>query len=176
MAPPFQAHAAEISLDSLNSSRTLPSLSALSNTWESTAFQPGFGDNFYNLLAQPKIPQNHNGNPAKGMPAPNPILQWYTDNNDPWIPKVIPDVSDETPRSRQNGNRHQMPFAGQYRQASTSDAESFFGVPPSDSGYGTRRSIANTSVISGDVTERDPDCQSLAGHIADFQPFQGHND
>jgi len=174
MAPPVQSHPADIDLNSLNNSRTLPSLSALSNTWESTIFPSGFGDSNYGP-SQPKPPQTRMSSTHRGT-VPNPILQWYTDSNDPWIPPGIPDLSDDRTHARHSKSSHHNPLGGQYRQASTSNTEPFFAVPPSDSGYGTRRSIANTSVFSADVPERDQDCQSLAGHVADYQPFRSYND
>ncbi|KAG0645066.1 Transcriptional activator GLI3 [Hyphodiscus hymeniophilus] len=62
-------------------------------------------------------------------------------------------------------------------QPNPSDAGSLHcGVPPSDSGYGTRHSDGNASVFSADINDRDQDCQSLGGQAADYQPFQGFND
>jgi hypothetical protein len=70
-----------------------------------------------------------------------------------------------------------MPYGNHYRQPNPSDAGSFqYGVAPSDSGYGTRHSDGNASVFSADINDRDQDCQSIVGHIADYQPFQGFNE
>ena len=103
----------------------------------------------------------------------NPLVQWYTGNDGPWIPKVIPDAVPEERHTRgQIGNRNPMPFGGQYRQTNQSEAGSFqYGAPHSDSGYGTRRSVENASVFSAEVTERDQDCQSLVNHVAEYSPF-----
>lgn len=51
-----------------------------------------------------------------------------------------------------------------------------YGVPHSDSGYGTRRSVGNTSVFSADVQEREHDAQSLLGPATDFPTYPGFNE
>jgi hypothetical protein len=111
--------------------------------------------------------------------AQDPLAQWYMGNDGPWIPhRVIPDiVPEDRSQSRQAGNRNNLSYTGQYKPPNPSDAGSFqFGPPHSDSGYGTRRSVGNTSVYSADVPERDQDCQSIPGHVQDFQSFQTPNE
>lgn len=111
-------------------------------------------------------------------PPQNMIQHWYANQDGPWTPvsKVMPDVtSDGRFQSKQTGSRNHNPSGGQYRQHNPSETGSFHfavpGVPHSDSGYGTRRSVANTSVFSGDAPERDQDCHSLVSHVENFQPF-----
>jgi hypothetical protein len=161
--------------------RTLPSPSAsvsAPNSWESSLLQPhGYGDTSYgpsNFARLQQIPMD-NQNRAS---VPDPLAQWYMGNDGPWIPKVIPDaVPEDRSQSRQASNRSLLSYAGQYKAPNPSDGGSFqFGVPHSDSGYGTRRSVGNTSVFSADVPERDQDCQSIAGHVTDFQQFHALND
>jgi hypothetical protein len=64
-----------------------------------------------------------------------------------------------------------------YRQRIPSDAGTYqYGVPASDSGYGTRRSDGDASVFSADVPDRDQEGRSFAGHVSDFQLFPGIGD
>lgn len=158
----------------VNSSRTLPSPSASSSApWE-TFSSPGFGG----------YPEYGSGRPLPidnqvRASAPDPLQQWYTGNDGPWIPKGISTVPEErSMHSRARaGNRIPMQYGNQYRQPNASDAGSLhYGVAPSDSGYGTRHSDGNASVFSADINDRDQDCHSLVGHVADYQPFQGLNE
>jgi hypothetical protein len=88
-------------------------------------------------------------------PSQDPIQNWYTHDDGPWspVPKVTPVlldiISDDGFQSKQTCNR----------------------LPHSDFGYGSRRSIVDTSVISSDALERDQDCQSPTGHIENYRPF-----
>jgi hypothetical protein len=168
----------------LNSSRTLPSPSAslsAPNAWDAALLQPhgNFSELSYgqsNVARLQQIPIDVQNRAAS---AQDPLAQWYMGNDGPWIPhKVIPDiVPEDRSQLRQGGNRSILSFAGQYKAPNPSDAGSFqFGPPHSDSGYGTRRSVGNTSVYSADVPERDQDCQSFAGHVPEFQSFQPPNE
>ncbi|KAL3424271.1 C2H2 type zinc finger domain protein [Phlyctema vagabunda] len=104
----------------------------------------------------------------------DPILSWYTGNDGPWIPKGISAVTDERHPNRHQTDRVTVPFGGQYRESISSENGTLqYGVPPSDSGYGTRRSVGTASVFAGDVPEKETDCQSLTGHIGEYSPFQG---
>jgi hypothetical protein len=156
----------------VNSSRTLPSPSSSSAPWENFS-TPNFGSFSDYGSGRPLLVDNQ-----VRTTAPDPLQQWYTGNDGPWIPKGISTVPDERLHSRvRTGNRIPMPFGNHYRQPNTSDAGSFqYGVAPSDSGYGTRHSDGNASVFSADINDRDQDCQSLVGHVADYQPFQGLNE
>ncbi|KAM3075183.1 hypothetical protein ACMFMF_005862 [Clarireedia jacksonii] len=175
MAPPsldFPPQPIEIDL---NNSRTLPNPSSSSAVaWESTVFPSTFPDmnSAYGPMA--RIQQL----PVDRITPQAPLVQWYTDDNGPWCPKGISEgITDERASARvRSGNRAPVAF-GQYRQDPLENAAFQFGAPPqSDSGYGTRRSDGNASIFSADVTDRDQDCHSLAGHPADFQSFQGMND
>lgn len=155
------------------SSRTLPNPSISSSTsWESFS-TPGFGG-FSEYGPGRPLPVDSQVRAA----AQDPLQQWYTGNDGPWIPKGISAVPEERLHSRaRTGNRIHMPYGNHYRQPNSSDAGSFqYGVAPSDSGYGTRHSDGNASVFSADINDRDQDCQSLVGHVADYQPFQGLNE
>ncbi|TVY41620.1 hypothetical protein LOCC1_G005945 [Lachnellula occidentalis] len=180
MAPPpleFLPRPVEIDID-LSSSRTLPTPSVSgSNTWDPILQPHGFGDGPYGSSNMARIHGLSVDYQNRG-PTQDPLYQWYEGNDGPWIPKVIPEIaSEEKVHARQTGNRHTMSYGNQYRQPNPSEAGSVqFGLSHSDSGYGTRRSVGNTSVFSADVTERDQDCQSLAGHVENFQPFHGFND
>jgi hypothetical protein len=105
-----------------------------------------------------------------------PITEWYEANDGPWVHlHKVPPNNVQRPRSQSRQTSNRISFQGMYRQSNSSDAGSPYplGVPPSDSGYETRRSVA-TSVFSGEP-ERDQDCHSLAEHVEHYQPLQGYN-
>jgi len=178
MEHPFPPRPVEIDM---NSSRTLPSPSASATAgWDSNYPSLGFSDLPYGPPSMAKMQQIPNvENQIRGS-GENPLVQWFTNNDGPWNPittKIPENVQEERGQSRQTGIRNPMSYPGGYRQHNPSEVGSVqFGFPHSDSGYGTRRSVGNTSVFSADVTERDQDCQSLAGHVAEFQPFHQFND
>lgn len=172
--PPAQPVEPGIDID-LSSRRTLPSPSTSgSNAWD-PVFQPhGIGESTYGSSSTVRTHHQHSIDNYARSSTQNPLGQWYQENDGPWVPKDLTGVSEEKLQTREIGNRHAMSFGTQYRQLNPSETGSVhFGVPHSDSGYGTRRSVGNTSVFSADVTERDQDCQSLAGHVENFQPFHG---
>ncbi|TVY83104.1 hypothetical protein LSUE1_G002827 [Lachnellula suecica] len=180
MGPPpleFPPQPVEIDVD-LNSHRTLPSPSTSGSTAWDPILQPhGFGDGPYGSSNMARIQQLPLDNQARGVTAQDPLYQWYTGNDGPWTPKVIPEVSEEKIQIRHIGNRNPVSYGSHYRHPNHSETGSVhFSVAPSDSGYGTRQSVGNTSVFSADVAERDQDCQSIVGHIENFQPFQGYSD
>ncbi|KAI9649449.1 hypothetical protein NHQ30_002025 [Ciborinia camelliae] len=159
----------------LSNSRTLPSPSPSASVgWEPNLFPShGFSDlnSPYGPISRiQQLPMDRSTGQA-------PLLQWYADNDGPWYPKTISDpISEERTNIKvRSSNRAPVTFGGPYRPQDPLENGSFhFGAPPqSDSGYGTRRSVGNASIFSADVNDRDQDCQSLAGHVADYQPFQG---
>ena len=157
----------------VTSSRTLPSPSATSlGPWEnfSSPGFPGFSDYGPPNSGRPVDNQVRGG-------APDPLQQWYTGNDGPWIPRGISVLSEERLHSRlRAGNRMPMPYGNHYRQPNPSDAGSFpYGVAPSDSGYGTRHGDESASVFSTDINDRDQDSQSIIGHVTEYQAFQGPN-
>jgi hypothetical protein len=162
----------EIDVD-LNISRTLPSpATTVPNAWDAN-YPHGFGEGPYGSSNMARLQQQSHDNPTRG-PIQNPLAIWYSDNDGPWVPKVIPaGTPEEGNDSRKRGNnRSLISYGSSYRQPNPSDAGSLpFAVPNSDSGYGTRRSIGNASVFSADAPERDQDCHSLTGHLENFQPF-----
>jgi len=107
-----------------------------------------------------------------------PLFQWYNGNDGPWIPRGISVVvPDQRTNPRNISNRAPIPMDGRERHPNPSDHGHFqFGAPHSDSGYGTQRSIGNTSIYSGDIPERDQDCPSLGEQSGDLQQFQGINE
>ncbi|KAF5877081.1 putative c2h2 type zinc finger domain protein [Botrytis fragariae] len=163
----------------LSNSRTLPSPSPSSSVaWEPTLFPsphgfPDLNSPYGPISRMQQLPMDR----ATGQA---PLLQWYADNDGPWYPKTISDpISEERANVKvRSNNRAPVAFGGPYRQQDPLENGSFhFGGPPqSDSGYGTRRSHGNASIFSSDINDRDQDCQSLAGHVADYQPFQGLNE
>ncbi|KAF7954293.1 hypothetical protein EAE96_005422 [Botrytis aclada] len=162
----------------LSNSRTLPSPSPSSSaTFEPIFPSPhGFPD-----LNSPYGPISRMQQlPMDRATGQAPLLQWYADNDGPWYPKTISDpISEERTNIKvRSNNRAPVAFGGPYRQQDPLENGSFhFGGPPqSDSGYETRRSHGNASIFSSDINDRDQDCQSLAGHVADYQPFQGLNE
>jgi len=188
MGPPpsldYPPRPMEIDLNSnglgLHNSRTLPSPSlSAPAAWDSAIFQShGCGDGPYGS----SNPSRTHTAPIVGhirIPQQNPLAQWYEGNDGPWIPKEIMNgTSDERSQPRFNGSRISTPYSHQQRSLSHIDSGNYpFGVPPSDSGYGTRQSVGNTSVYSGDINlnERETDTQSYTGH-PDYQSFQGYNE
>lgn len=156
----------------LNSSRTLPSPSTSTMAaWDTTMLQSqGFGEVSYgssNVAKMAAIDSQVRG-------PQDPITQWYTGNDGPWVHhKAIPEVPVDRLPPKHMGSHNPMAYGNQYRQPNPSEGGSIhYGVPHSDSGYSTQRSVRNASVFSADIPERDQDCQSLASHFADHQPFQ----
>ena len=185
MLPPtageFPLRTMEIDLNSsiLNSSRTLPNPSASASVpaaWDGALFGSHSVENQYGAS---NIPRSHQpAEPSARTSQQDPMVQWWTANDGPWIPKQIIDLgADERSNSRPSGN-HRMSqlYGNQFRPSSQVDGASFHYSVPSDSGYGTRRSVGNTSVFSSDVNERDQDSQSLLGPPTDYQPYPGYND
>lgn len=194
----FHGHAREmrppvpppVEVADLSISRTLPSPTATASSnldLLPPPSGPGYGDMSYGNPNSGRIYQF----PTESQvirPSQDPVQNWYTAQDGPWthvstkVTPVMPEIiSDGRFQSKQTGSRNHNPSGGQYRQHIPSDAGSSFhfgapGVPHSDSGYGTRRSVANTSVFSGDAPERDQDCQSLVGHVENYQSFIGYNE
>jgi hypothetical protein len=177
--PPLDWPPQPVEID-VNSSRTLPtpqtSVSA-PNSWDTAALlQPlSFGDLSYGSSNHSRLQQlPMDGQNRATPPAPVALAQWYMGNDGPWIPKNISEIPEDRSQSRHTDNRSHLSYAGQYKAP---DVGSFqYGVPHSDSGYGTRRSDGNTSIFSADVPERDQDCQSLQGHVPDYQSYPVLND
>jgi hypothetical protein len=172
MGPPYPPQPVEIDM---TSSRTLPSPS-VSSTWDSTVYpSQGVGD--VSTYIPPNVPRQSQLDTQGRSIIQDPIVNWYTGNDGPWIPKGISDVPDNRQTRQRTGNRIPNQYGTQFRQPVLSDAGSYqFGAPPSDSGYGSngaRRSDGNASIFSSDITDRDTDIHSLAGHVAEFQPYQG---
>lgn len=165
----------------MNSSRTLPNPSvSAAMQWETTFPAQGYGDMPYGPPSIPRMSTIPGDGQNRG-PSENPLHQWYLGNDGPWapFPKVTTESDlDDRSMSKQTVNRN-IPYSsqsGQYRQQNPSDVRSFpFGATHSDSGYGTHRSVGNTSVFSGDVHDRDQDSQSMAGPPQNFEPsFHGN--
>jgi hypothetical protein len=170
-----------VEIDVNNISRTLPSPQAsvsASNTWDAGLLQPNFGEISYGSSNHPRLQQiSLDGQNRASPPAQLPLAQWYMNNDGPWVPKGISEtVAEDRSQSRHTDNRMHLSYTGQYKAPNPSDVGSFQYPVPSDSGYGTRRSDGNASVFSADVPERDQDCQSLQGHVPDYQPFPVLND
>lgn len=181
MGPPsldFPPRPMEIDLNvrTVNASRILPNPSGpVASAWDQSIFQSqGSGELSYSSSNASKIGSMDNN--TRGSPQ-GPLLNWLDDG--PWVPlpNAVPNISSgDRMQTKYTGNRKQISYGYQYRQPNPSDVGSYqYGAPHSDSGYGTLRSVGNTSVFSGDIPERD-DCQSLASHVAEYQPFQGLND
>jgi hypothetical protein len=141
-------------------------------TWDSPTFAAhGFADTS-TYGPPPSTRQVQVDHHSRGR-AQNRLIDWYVDNDGPWIPKSsISEVSDERqPRILQDSR---LPFqhGDPYGQRIPSDTGSYqFGVPTSDSGYVTRRSDGNASVFSSDGPDRDQDSQSFRGRPLDFQNY-----
>lgn len=183
MGPPSSGYPPQpVEIDLNCHSRTLPNPSvSASMQWDSTAFpSQGFGEMPYGGSI-PRMSTVPNDSQNRGPPEnQDPLVQWYTGNDGPWnpFPKVVTEsLADDRTFSKQTGNRNPMAYAGQYRQQNPTEPANFqFGVPHSDSGYGTRRSVGNTSVFSADVHEREQESQNMVGPLPEFQTFHGYNE
>jgi hypothetical protein len=171
---PHPPQPVEIDVD-LSISRTLPSPSTcVPNAWDSNSVHAGFGEGPYGSTNMSRMQQQAPNDCQTRAPTQDPLAIWYSENDGPWVPKVIPAaIQEDSSQSRKRGNRSLVSYGSTYRQQpNPSEAGSFlFGISHSDSGYGTRRSIGNASVFSADIPERDQDCHSLVGHLEHFQPF-----
>jgi hypothetical protein len=175
MGPPYPPQPIEIDM---NHSRTLPSPAAsapmsASNAWDSSVYQPGLGE--ISLYAPTNLPrQLQTDNQVSGT-NPHPLVNWYTSDNGPWIPKVIAEgIPDDRQSRARVGQRVSNVYGNQYRNPVLSDAGSYpYGTPTSDSGYGSNgpRRSDGVSIFSTDLTDQDQDLQSLTGHVADYQPY-----
>ncbi|RDW92260.1 hypothetical protein BP5796_01654 [Coleophoma crateriformis] len=174
MAPPHSDLPPQPVEIDLNNPRTLPSPS-LPHNWDPALFQPSnLGDlpSPY-VSAVVKEPHHHEG---QGRPTQDPIASWYTENDGPWIPKgsLSTLATDDRLELRPTTGRASVPFGGQYRPTNPLENGTLqYGVPPSDSGYGTRRSVGTASVFAADSFDRDQDCQSLVSHGGEYPSFQG---
>jgi hypothetical protein len=169
----FPPQPVEIDVD-LSISRTLPSpATAVTNPWDTTYPHVGFGEGPYGSSNMARMQQQVTSDNQTRAPTQDPLAIWYSENDGPWVPKVIPAaIPEDGSHLKKRGNRSIVSYGSNYRQPNPSEAGSVpYGIPTSDSGYGTRRSIGNASVFSADVPERDQDCHSLTGHLESFQPF-----
>lgn len=171
MGPPLPEYPPQVLEIDPSSSTSLPSPST-SVAWNSPAFAArGFGDisTYSPSGATRQVPvENHSRGTTQ-----DPLLHWYIDNDGPWIPKSsISEVSEERYPRVLHDNRLQFQHTYPYGQRYSSDSGTYpFGVPASDSGYGTRRSEGNASVFSADAPDRDQDGQSFGIQVADFQQY-----
>jgi hypothetical protein len=174
MGPPSLAYPPQVLEIDTSSSRTLPSPSASTPVaWEPPAFQlHGFGD--VPTYGPPGIARQVSAESHNRGTAQNPLLHWYYDNDGPWTPKSsLSEVPKERhPRSGRSSHIS-LQHVNPYDRRIPSDAGTYPAVPPSDSGYGTRRSDGNSSNFGADVSDRDQDGQSLAGPGAEFQQYPG---
>ncbi|KAH8596292.1 hypothetical protein B0O99DRAFT_651526 [Bisporella sp. PMI_857] len=151
----------------LNPSRTLPSPSASAAVhWELP--QHTFGEMSTSYAPPNNSRQLHMEGHNRG--SAQPLLQWYAENDGPWLPKgVIP----EERNSRTKISNRYVSMQQYSEQPHPSDLGTF-GAPHSDSGYGShvaRRSDGNASIYSADVAERDQDSHSLAGQAPEFHAY-----
>ncbi|KAI1875641.1 uncharacterized protein JN550_001927 [Neoarthrinium moseri] len=106
---------------------------------------------------------------------PNPLEQWYTNNDGPWIPKgIAPPGEQSSSRFNAASRGNGFVFSGTYRESiSPSECDTLPpGAMPSDSGYGShgaKPSIATASVCRDDGMDQSQDTQSLAGQFSDLQ-------
>jgi hypothetical protein len=179
--PPLDWPPQPVEMDPLSNSRTLPSPQAsmsASNAWDALLQPHPFGDLSYGSSShtRPQQVPMDGPNSASSL-ATLPLTQWYINNDGPWFPKAgISGVPEDRSQSRHVDNRGHLSCPGQYKPTNPADPASFQYGPHSDSGYGTRRSDGNPSVFTADVPERDQDCQSLQGHVPDYQAFPVLND
>jgi hypothetical protein len=100
-------------------------------------------------------------------------VQWYADNDGPWV-GIKPIVEERTALPPSTKRIH-FDERRQDPSVHTIGTALRYPITPSDSGYGTRQSVGNTSVVSGDIHDRDLDSQSIIGPNHEFH-YQGHGD
>lgn len=159
----------------LSNSRTLPSPAASAAAhWDLP--QPGFCDMSTSYSSNSSRHFHIESQSRASNQAP--LLQWYTENDGPWVPKGV--IPEERNSRQKTGNRMSMHYGNQYRQPNSSDPGAYpFGAPHSDSGYGSngaRRSDGNASIFSADLTDKDQDSHSISGPATDFHSYQGINE
>ena len=169
--PPMDCPPQPVEIE-LSNSRTLPSPSASAAAhWDLS--QHGTGELSIPYSSSSARPFQIESQSRASNQAP--LLQWYVENDGPWVPKgVIPEERNSRPKL---GNRMSMHYGSQYRPPHSSDSGAYpFGTPHSDSGYGSngaRRSDENASIFSTDLTDRDQDSHSISGPSQDFHSYQG---
>ncbi|CZT10077.1 uncharacterized protein RAG0_14658 [Rhynchosporium agropyri] len=163
----------------LSLARTLPNPGISAFMPSEFGFPPqGLGGMPYLGSSISRIPTISSESQIRGISGA-PLDHWYTDNDGPWNPyqkSGTESVIDDRLLSRHTANCN-LSYSGQYRHPNTSDAARFaLEIPPSDSGYVTRRSMGNTSVFSADIQDRDQDGNSMAAPSPDYPVFSGYNE
>lgn len=145
----------------------------LSSThWDSTLSNYGYPD-----TNQFRSNQDHIEAPAKG--GTDALLNWYTNNDGPWIPKgTVPEIpigynhSKGQPLGfRSTSNTTAIEPNHSHEKSSSDNVPLPFAYLHSDSGYATRRSFEEVSVFSSEVLERNQDCSSLTSQVNDNSSF-----
>ncbi|KAI1389782.1 uncharacterized protein F4822DRAFT_213280 [Hypoxylon trugodes] len=116
--------------------------------------------------------------PRQGV---NRLALWYHRNDGPWTPPGLTSPQSDLRNPSIIGNLRGSPlgFSSQYRESIVpSECDTVPpGVIPSDSGYGgsygAKHSVANGSVCEESL-ERNPETQSLIGHIGELN-FRSYN-
>ncbi len=147
--------------------------------WEPSTYPSGsFGDPVSAFYSS--VPINKTGqmslDAGRRSCSQDALANWYSDNDGPWIPKgAVPEVAPDDrlpPRGyslARRGSGYGSPSRIHPRIGNPSDSGSGqFGVPPSDSGYGTGISLDNSSVRSYDVVDHNLESRSLTSRGQDF--------
>lgn len=108
----------------------------------------------------------------------DPLANWLGGNDAPWLPKgVVPEVSSDDRLHTRGYPPHRLPGYGlqlgaRPRPGNPSDSGSGqFGVPPSDSGYGTGLSLESASVRGSDIVDHNQDNRSLIGRVPEYRQY-----
>jgi hypothetical protein len=108
----------------------------------------------------------------------DPITNWYTDNDGPWIPKgAVPEFShDERIHTRGHTSYRNSGYGSppgiRHRPGNPSENGSVpFGISPSDSGYGTGVSLESASVRGSDIVDHSQNNRSLLGRVPELHRY-----
>lgn len=149
--------------------------------WESTSYSTG-------PLGEPNPPVSNSIAHNKSGPGSldfgtrnspqDPITNWYTGNDGPWIPKgAVPEVSQDERINSRGYALYRNPGYGsppgiRHRPGNPSDNGSVpFGISPSDSGYGTGISLESASVRGSDIVDHSQNNRSLLGRASEIHRY-----
>ncbi|KAG9241312.1 hypothetical protein BJ878DRAFT_234617 [Calycina marina] len=146
----------------LSNSRTLPNPTASTAAhWDypSHASEISTGHTSFSLSRQYMVDsQSRYINQA-------PLIQWYTEKDDPWVPKGV--IPEDRTSMLGLSNRNAMHARSQIICHNATNTDSAYGSS------GARPSNGNASIFSADITDKDQNLQSMPGANADYQHGQG---
>jgi hypothetical protein len=150
-------------------------------SWEAPIYSIG-SNGEPNPLLSSSIGHNKSGPMPPDFGARNspqdPLANWYTGMDGPWIPKSAIPVASPEERIHARGYhqyrnpRYSSPPGIRQRPGNPSENGSVpFGISPSDSGYGTGISLESASVRGSDIVDHSQDNRSLLGGVPEIPQY-----